>query len=117
MNNDVVRLSHGSNGTQNMSNTMKTTSASNARMCANNETMDSTMEFLKNMGCVKVNMDSLSFDKSVRAAMESFFKNPELAQEHVDFCDSLVAQGYTLEEAIEKSDKFFGILKDKNIYS
>ena len=49
--------------------------------------------------------------------MEKFLQNPELIQEHVEFCDSLVASGYCLEEAIEKSDMVFGALKNKNMYS
>ena len=52
----------------------------------------------------------------VKKSMEEFLKNPELIESYNDFCDSLVNEGYSLELAIDKTDKVFNILKDKDLY-
>ena len=119
MNNDVVRLNMGAKSANNNlnNNMMNKSQVVATNVCAENFSMKDSMEFLGTMGCAQVNMNNLNSNKSVRQAMETFIQNPEYVQAHVDFCDALVARGYKLEEAIEKSDVFFGTLKNKNIYS
>ena len=118
MNNDIVRLNIGAkNANNNSTNSTSKTQTTTSNVCTPDNSMQDSMEFLGAMGCAQVNMNNLNSKKSVRQAMEKFIQNPEYVQAHVDFCDSLVARGYKLEEAIEKSDMFFGALKDKNIYS
>ena len=53
---------------------------------------------------------------SVKKSVEEFLLNPEFVESYNDFCDSLVNKGYSLELAIDKTDKVFNILKDKNLY-
>ena len=55
--------------------------------------------------------------KRVEKSTEFFLNHPDIVETYLDFCDSLVEQGETLEKAIEKSDKIFSILKDKNTYN
>ena len=118
MNNDVVRLNMGAKSANNNLNGFQNkTQVVSSNVCAENISMKDSMEFLGTMGCAQVNMNNLNSTKTTRQAMEKFIQNPEYVQAHVDFCDSLVARGYKLEEAIEKSDIFFGTLKNKNIYS
>jgi hypothetical protein len=54
--------------------------------------------------------------KNVDKSIESFLNNPEYIQAHVDFCDSLVEHGYSLEDAIKKTDAVFEILHQKETY-
>ncbi len=54
---------------------------------------------------------------SIRKSTQEFIKNPEFVQTYVDFCDSLVEEGCILREAIDKTDKIFKVLKDKNLYN
>ena len=118
MNNDIVHLNMGAkNANNNSSNHTSKAQVASSNVCANDSSMQDSMKFLGTMGCAQVNMGNLSSSTTTRQAMEKFIQNPEYVQAHVDFCDSLVARGYKLEEAIEKSDLFFGTLKNKNIYS
>ena len=55
-------------------------------------------------------------ENNVKKSIEYFLKNSDLAQAHVDFCDSLVEHGYCLEDAIKKTDKVFEILHQKETY-
>ena len=55
-------------------------------------------------------------NKNVDKSIENFLNNPDLAQAHVDFCDSLVEHGYCLEDAIKKTDAVFEILHQKETY-
>ena len=51
------------------------------------------------------------------ASVQKFIQNPELAQSHVEFCDSLLDKGYSLIDAIDKTDKIFEMLKEEEIYN
>ena len=53
---------------------------------------------------------------SVKKSTQEFLKNTEFVQAHVDFCDSLVKNGYKLEEAIQITDSIFETLKQKETY-
>lgn len=118
MNNDAIRLNLGAKGANNSaSNAVKANIPSAIQENNDEKSMKDTFEYLKAMGYAQVNMDNLISQKSVRIAMEKFLQNPELIQEHVEFCDALVACGYSLEEAIEKSDIVFSALKNQNMYS
>ncbi len=55
--------------------------------------------------------------KNANSAADKFIQDPEYVQSHVEFCDELVEKGYPLEEAIEKTDKCFKILSDKDTYN
>lgn len=55
-------------------------------------------------------------NKNVDKSIENFLNNPDFAQAHVDFCDSLVEHGYCLEDAIKKTDTVFEILHQKETY-
>ena len=48
--------------------------------------------------------------------IQEFKKDPEHAQCYVDFCDSLQAQGYSLEDAIIGTDIIFDQLKNESTY-
>ena len=53
---------------------------------------------------------------SVKKSVLEFISNTEFVRSHVDFCDSLIEQGYNLKEAIEKTDEVFEILQQKETY-
>ena len=55
-------------------------------------------------------------ENNVKKSIEYFLKNSDLAQAHVDFCDSLIKDGYCLEDAIKKTDAVFAILHQKETY-
>ena len=63
---------------------------------------------------------SLSKEKEistmVETAVEMYKRNPEDAEFFVDFCDSLVHDGYSLEHAVDKTDMIFTSLKDEKTY-
>ena len=118
MNNDIVRFNMSANSAKNSTNNQKDKlQMAASEVCSVDKTVKDSMECLGNMGCAQVNMNNLGTSRSVRQAMEKFIQNPEYVQAHVDFCDGLVAKGYSLEDAIQKSDIVFCALKDENIYS
>lgn len=80
------------------------------------EAQKESSECLNAMGIAQVNMDKSQVSDSVKRSVEEYLANPEYIQAQVDFCDSLVQEGKNLEESIDKTDKVFQILKDKNIY-
>jgi hypothetical protein len=53
----------------------------------------------------------------VRASVETFLKDTDFVQSHVEICDELVKKGYPLEIAIKKTDDIFKILQDKKTYN
>ena len=53
---------------------------------------------------------------SIKKSTQEFIKNPELVKAQVEFCDSLLEEGYCLKEAIEKTDCVFEILKKEETY-
>lgn len=75
-----------------------------------------SMDCLDAMGKAQVNMSKIKVSDSVKRSTEGYLANPEYVQAHVDFCDSLVQEGINLEDAIDKTDKAFRILKDKDTY-
>ena len=96
MNNDVAgKLNNKFDAQKNVSNAIK--------KCAAQKTTNpiSSCEFI---------------NKNVDKSVENFLNNPDLAQAHVDFCDSLIEHGYCLEDAIKKTDAVFEILHQKETY-
>ena len=77
---------------------------------ASNYEADS-MDCLNAMGCAKVNMDKRAIEST-----EYFKKNPQTVQAYVDFCDSIVERGQSLEDAINTTDKVFDSLKSEYTY-
>lgn len=79
------------------------------------EAVASSMNFLSAQGHAQVNMDN-SQSKEIKALMEQFKQNPQLVESYIYFCDSLVNEGRSLEQAIKYTDLVFGVLKDENLY-
>ena len=69
------------------------------------------MDCLNAMGCAKVNMDRRAIEST-----EYFVNNPQKVQAYVDFCDSIVERGQSLEYAIDTTDSVFNSLKSKDTY-
>ena len=95
-----------------------------ANYCAKNTIKDETvsnpftpsyeaesMDCLNAMGCAKVNMDKRAIDSA-----EYFKNNPQTVQAYVDFCDSIVERGQSLEYAINTTDRVFDSLKSEYTY-
>lgn len=76
-----------------------------------------SMEVLSAMGHAQVNMENLYVNHGIKHSVEQYVQDPLYAQSWVEYCDSLVEKGYNLEDALDGTDKFFSVLKDKNIYS
>ena len=53
---------------------------------------------------------------SIKKSTQEFIENPELIKAQVEFCDSLLEEGYCLKEAIEKTDCVFEVLKKEETY-
>ena len=79
--------------------------------------MADSMEILGTLGHAQVNMENLCADKNVRHSVDQYIKDPFFAQSWVNYCDNLIERGHNLEDALNKTDEFFSVLKDKNIYS
>ena len=76
-----------------------------------------SMEVLGALGHAQVNMENLYTNNGVKRSVEQYTQDPLFAQSWVNYCDDLVEKGYNLEDALNKTDEFFSVLKDKNIYS
>lgn len=88
----------------------------NSRQAAIDVDMEKSMNCM--LGKLQVNSKK-SADKNGTSAKESveyFIQNPEFAQSHVELCDELVKRGYSLEDAIKKTDMFFDALKNAGTY-
>ena len=96
-------------------NTIKKTAAQKTCTSLNNEAIDKTIGFMGTLGLAQVNMNKNTL-KNIKASTQAYISNPDLIQAHVDFCDSLVENGYCLKDAIDKTDKIFGILNQKETY-
>lgn len=55
-------------------------------------------------------------NKNVDKSVKEFLNNPDLVQAYIDFSDSLVEYGCSLEDAIKKTDAVFEILRQKETY-
>jgi len=118
MNNDISRLNVGvQNAKNHVSNSVNKSQMSPMIDYSETKQAGDSRECLGAMGYAQVNMGNSETKKTVKKSMEKLIQNPEYVQAHVELCDALVAKGYPLEVAIEKSDMFFGALKNKNIYS
>lgn len=72
----------------------------------------SPMDFLNSMGMAQVKMSNAG----ARLSTIEFLKDEGFAHAHVDFCDSLVQKGYSLEDAIKITDEVFADLKKSSTY-
>ena len=77
---------------------------------------ETAQDYLNALGRTKVNIDKASVNNRVASSVDSLKKDPCYVQSHVDFCDNLVENGYSLEDAIEKTDYIFNKLKDGALY-
>lgn len=59
--------------------------------------------------------DNLSLN--VQKSLQEYAENQAYVEAHIELCDELVKKGYCLEDAIDKTDSIFEILKDKEIYN
>lgn len=80
------------------------------------EDYEKTQNYFNALGRTKVNIDKASVENRVTNSVEGLKADPCYVQNHVDFCDELVKKGYSLEEAIEKTDYIFDKLKDEDTY-
>ncbi len=76
------------------------------------KTDSEAMQCLGAMGCAQVNMQK----NSIRKSTEEFMNDPFLVETKMNFCDSLVNDGYDVFKAMEITDNFFNCLKDENTY-
>ena len=76
---------------------------------------NNSMTYLGNMGYAKVKMDKIHLSDNTAKAIDEFLKNPDMAEMHTEFCDSLVENGDNLMDAIIKTDKVFDTLS-QDIY-
>ncbi len=81
------------------------------------ESYEAAQEYLNALGRTKVNMDKTGVDSRIIESLNEFKKDPEFAQNYIDFCDSLQEEGYSLEDAVIGTDIIFDKLKDKEIYN
>ena len=82
----------------------------------NLDSITNSMKILSALGHAQVNMGSC-VNRGITHSVEQYIQDPIFAQSWVEYCDSLVEKGYNLEDALIKTDRFFSVLKDKNIYS
>ena len=86
--------------------------------------MDSCISHVKNIeddNASKIILENIKQNQqttnSIAHSISSFLANTEFVAAHVEFCDSLVENGYKLEEAITITDNIFQILKEERTYS
>lgn len=118
MNNDVAgKLNSKFNAPKNnaASNSIKKIAAQKTNSSNSSDAIDKTMNFMGTLGVAQIglNKDLLG---NVKKSTNEFLKNPDYTEAHVAFCDSLVENGYKLEEAIETTDSIFETLKQKETY-
>ena len=75
-----------------------------------------TQDYLNALGRTKVNIDRVSVNGRVADSVQSLKDDECFAQNHVDFCDGLLKQGYSLEAAIDTTDSIFNTLHDEKTY-
>ena len=80
------------------------------------DNLDFSMDCLNAMGHAQVNMDKIQPSNSVTYATDVFKAHSDEVEMYNDFCDTLVEHGYSLEDAIEKTDMFFTCLKESETY-
>lgn len=78
--------------------------------------MVNSMKFLNAMGHAQVNMNN-PMTRGVKNSVDTFLNNTDYVQEHTEFCDELVKEGYPLEKAIDVTDKVFDTLKTEDTYN
>lgn len=79
--------------------------------------MEKSMSYMLGKMQVDSKKSSQKSDSSISDSVEKILTNPDFVQSHVDFCDELIQRGYSLEDAIEKTDMFFDALKSADIYN
>ena len=82
----------------------------------NFDCIDDSMKCLNSIGMAQVNMDNVRVSDSVKKSLEEYMQNPELIEAYIDFCDSLVKEGYCLKDAVDKTDGVFEILHNEETY-
>ena len=87
--------------------------------CADNLTTQEQMSqplFLSDEEAFNKIVGVNTVSKSVKEATQEFIENPEIIESYISLCDGFVENGSCLREAIDKTDRVFNALKDKNIY-
>lgn len=113
MNNDIPRDLNSPINTQkiNSAHAMNSSVQKISEISADEKPVNNSMAFLGAMGCAQVQMTN-----PCKKSVETFLKDPEFASSHVQLCDALVERGYSLEEAILKTDSVFSALNNKDTY-
>ncbi len=93
----------------------KLAQSTNGSKLENNTKMQETMEFLGTMGLSQVIKAKPS--KTTIKAVDELKNDYEYVQNHISFCNNLVAKGYSLQEADRITQKVFSSLKNKNTYN
>jgi len=98
---------------------IKNVPAKNVKFEENNHSTkdyETTQDYFNALGRTKVNMDKTSLDNRIMSSIQTFKANPDYVQQHIDFCEDLVKNGYNLEEAIIGTDIIFDKLKNETTY-
>ncbi len=118
MNNDISseftnymnpRIKHASKKSEDKLDTAKVQSSSR-------ESYEAAQSYYGALGRIKVNLDSSDINARVTNSLDIFKKDPDYVQSHIDFCDALQEQGYSLEDAVVGTDIIFEKLKDETTY-
>ena len=75
----------------------------------------SSMTFMGSMGCAQVRMKK-ALASNVQESVNQYVIDPDLAALQVEFCDSLVKRGQSLEDAVSFTGAVFDKLSDSKIY-
>ena len=119
MNNDVAGNLNNNFGANKVNfvqnNTIKKAAAQKTCDSVDSEVINKSMGFMGTLGLAQVKMNKNMSD-GIKSSTQAFMANPDLVQAHVDFCDSLVENGYCLKDAIDMTDKVFEVLNQKETY-
>jgi len=73
--------------------------------------MQNSLNALKSIGQSQVLMTSNPIGQGTKKSVDIFLQNPELVEAQVDFCDSLVEKGCSLEKAAYITSEVFKLLE------
>ncbi len=89
----------------------KATAESPVKDTYKNIDMEKTMEYVLGKMQADSSLNASKILSSVKDSTVSFLQNAEFAQNWIDLCDEMIEKGYSLEEAIDKTDAIFETIK------
>lgn len=118
MNNDISRelTNHIPTGSKHSKTKSGSASDASDKNINSDKDYQTVQNCLSMLGRTKVKMDKTSLHGSVAASLDILKLDPCYVQSHIDFCDALIEQGYSLEKAIKTTDILFKGLKNKSVY-